>query len=123
MKAVLWLAFLVACAIAIFFLALPDRHVYARDDGRYANSPLKEWFDHLQSGKGLCCSIADGRTIDDPDIDTDGQHYRVRIDGEWLGVPDEALVTVPNKLGRAVVWPLVVDGKMTVRCFRPGAGI
>jgi hypothetical protein len=25
-------------------------------DGRYANSPLKQWFDQLASGKGLCCS-------------------------------------------------------------------
>jgi hypothetical protein len=31
---------------------------HARDlDGRYANSPLKPWFDHLASGKGLCCSM------------------------------------------------------------------
>jgi hypothetical protein len=27
-----------------------------RDDGRYANSPLKSWFDRLASGNGLCCS-------------------------------------------------------------------
>jgi hypothetical protein len=32
----------------------------ARDDGRYGNSPLKSWFDHLASGKGMCCSFADG---------------------------------------------------------------
>jgi hypothetical protein len=32
----------------------------ARDDGRYANSPLKSWFDRLASGNGLCCSFADG---------------------------------------------------------------
>jgi len=31
-----------------------------RDDGRYANSPLKSWFDRLASGNGLCCSFADG---------------------------------------------------------------
>ena len=31
--------------------------VRARDlDGRYANSPLKQWFDNLKSGRGLCCS-------------------------------------------------------------------
>ena len=38
--------------------------VRARDlDGRYANSPLKPWFDHLASGKGLCCSMADGESV------------------------------------------------------------
>ena len=36
----------------------------ARDDGRYANSPLKSWFDQLASGKGLCCSFADGFRVD-----------------------------------------------------------
>ena len=27
-------------------------HSYARDDGRFANSPLKEWFDRLASKNG-----------------------------------------------------------------------
>jgi hypothetical protein len=40
----------------------------ARDlDGRYANSPLKSWFDHLASRKGPCCSLADGEIVADPD--------------------------------------------------------
>jgi hypothetical protein len=41
--------------------------VLARDDGRYANSPLKEWFNSLASGKTLCCSFADGYVVEDPD--------------------------------------------------------
>jgi hypothetical protein len=42
--------------------------VTARDlDGRYANSPLKQWFDNLKSGRGLCCSMADGQSVADPD--------------------------------------------------------
>ena len=40
----------------------------ARDnDGKYANSPLKSWFDQLASGKGLCCSFADGVSVQDVD--------------------------------------------------------
>ena len=40
----------------------------ARDpDGRYANSPLKQWFDSLRSGKGPCCSDADGSAVSDVD--------------------------------------------------------
>ena len=31
--------------------------VFARDDGRFANSTLKQWLDQLASGKGLCCSF------------------------------------------------------------------
>ncbi|MGB6315134.1 MAG: hypothetical protein WBG13_21610, partial [Pseudolabrys sp.] len=31
----------------------------ARDlDGKYANAPLKQWFDSLASRRGLCCSVA-----------------------------------------------------------------
>jgi hypothetical protein len=68
----------------------------ARDDGRYANSPLKGWFDSLNSGKGLCCSMSDGITLDDDDVETRGGHYRVRWGHhDWVDVPDSALITVP----------------------------
>jgi hypothetical protein len=62
----------------------------ARDDGRYANSPLKSWFDRLASGNGLCCSFADGFRVDDVDWDAQDGHYRVRLNGEWIVVPDNA---------------------------------
>jgi hypothetical protein len=53
----------------------------------------------------LCCSFADGFSVQDVDWDTlDGQ-YRVRIYGQWFVVPDEAVVTEPNRFGPAVVWP------------------
>ena len=79
--------------------------VLARDDGRYANSPLKSWFDQLASGNGLCCSFADGFRVDNVDWDTQDGHYRVRLYGEWIAVPDNAVVTEPNKFGPAVVLP------------------
>jgi hypothetical protein len=97
----------------------------ARDDGRYANSPLKSWFDQLASGKGLCCSFADGFSIQDVDWDTAGPDgtYRVRIHGEWINVPPNAVVTEPNRFGPAVVWPYMDgDGQTQIRCFLPGAG-
>ncbi len=97
----------------------------ARDDGRYAGSPLKSWFDQLASAKGLCCSFADGVTIEDVDWDTGGTRggYRVRLDGKWIDVPDTALVKAPNKFGPAVVWPYQdVAGVTQIRCFLPGAG-
>jgi hypothetical protein len=35
-----------------------------RDLGsRYANSPLKPWFDQLKSRNGPCCSNADGYVV------------------------------------------------------------
>lgn len=106
---------------------------FPRDlDGRYANSAYSAWFNGLQSGKGPCCSFADGRSISDVDWDTkeiaepDGEkklHYRVRVDGNWIVVPENALVTVPNRLGVAVVWPYIdTTGLLQIRCFMPGTG-
>lgn len=95
--------------------------VHARDDGRYSLSPLKPWFDSLKSGKGPCCSVADGVAIADPDWDSKDGHYRVRIDNEWIGVPDDAVITEPNRAGRTMVWPVKGALGTTIRCFMPGS--
>jgi len=96
--------------------------VTARDlDGRYANSPLKQWFDNLKSGRGLCCSMADGQSVADPDWESKDGHYRVRLENNWIDVPDDALITEPNRAGRTMVWPLLFDGKISIRCFMPGS--
>ena len=96
--------------------------VAARDlDGRYANSPLKSWFDHLASGKGLCCSMADGESVADPDWESKQGHYRVRLENNWVDVPDDAVITEPYRAGRTMVWPIRYDGQILVRCFMPGS--
>lgn len=127
--------------------ALCARAAFAHDDGSMADSPLKPWFDRLASGKGLCCSFADGVAIGDVDWDADGQgHYRVRICARlpvkangvvdasrrawlscavktWVTVPDDAVITEPNKAGQAIVWPYVdATGSLMIRCFIPGPG-
>ena len=97
--------------------------IHLNADGRFANSPLKEWFDRLASRNGLCCAFADGIGLQDVDCDTQDGHYRVRIQGEWLVVPDDAVVTEPNRFGPAVVWPYTDRFGITrIRCFMPGAG-
>ena len=94
----------------------------ANDEGKYANSPLKPWFDGLESGNGKCCSYADGRTVEDPDWGTDAAGYWVVVDGKKFSVPANALVPGPNKFGRAVVWPYMNgNGETKIRCFLPGA--
>jgi len=111
---------LVAVALCMFMSAAG---VSARDDGRYANSPLKPWFDQLSSKKGLCCSFADGVKVENVDWDSQDGRYRVRLDGQWIVVPDSALITEPNRFGPAVVWPYRdADGTTQIRCFMPGAG-
>ena len=113
---------LAAHAFCLTTILVPDQLV-ARDDGRFANSPLKPWFDRLASGKSLCCSFAGGFSVQDVDWDTQDGHYRVRIYGQWLVVPGDAVVTEPNRFGPTVVWPYNDRyGNTQIRCFMPGAG-
>jgi len=114
----------VAAVILLIFLSFATlKHAHARDDGRYANEPLHQWFDQLASGKGLCCSFADGFSVQDVDWDTQDGRYRVHLRGEWIVVPENALVTEPNRFGPAVVWPYQdAEGVTQIRCFLPGAG-
>ena len=96
-------------------------HAVARDDGRYANSPLKPWFDSLKSGKGPCCSDADGSVVADVDWESKDGHYRVRLWGQWIEVPDDAVITEPNRAGRTMVWPMWGPVGISIRCFLPGS--
>ena len=93
----------------------------ARDDGRYSGSPLKQWFDSLRSGKGPCCSDADGSVVSDVDWELREGHYRVRLEGEWIDVPDDAVITEPNRAGRTMVWPVKGAVGISIRCFLPGS--
>src|SRR5258707_13580540 len=113
----------VALLVPAVLLAGPP---VARDDGRYATSPLKPWFDSLRSGKGPCCSDADGSVVADVDWESKDGHYRVRLWGQWIDVPDDAVITEPNRAGRTMVWPYTADRgtdhpHTEIRCFMPGS--
>jgi hypothetical protein len=122
-----WLHILVAC-VAIVVLLLSSRvFVFARDvDGRYAESPLKPWFNQLSSKKGLCCSDADGTALSDVDWKSNDTHYRVYLEEQWVDVPDDAVITEPNRAGRTMVWPIYYRSagqpvRVEIRCFMPGS--
>ena len=108
---------------AAVLLAMASHIVHARDRGQYASSSpeIKAWFDGLTSRKGPCCSDADGTAVSDVDWETSGGHYRVRIGGEWVDVPEEAVITEPNRVGRTMVWPIRGYLGLTIRCFMPGS--
>ena len=109
--------------VVLCLTGFDPNHSYARDDGRFANSPLKPWFDRLASGKA-CAVLLPTASVCKMSTGTpqDG-HYRVRIYGQWLVVPDDAVVTEPNRFGPAVVWPYNDRyGNTQIRCFIFGAG-
>ena len=114
-------------SVVLVIILVVLQSAYARDpDGRFANSPLKPWFEKLSSGKGPCCSDADGSVVLDSDWESKDGHYRVRIKDKWWDVPAEAVITEPNKVGRTMVWPIYnwngasLD-RVDIRCFMPGA--
>jgi hypothetical protein len=45
-------------ALALYLTTLSSNQLNARDNGQFATSPLKQWFDNLSSKNGLCCSFA-----------------------------------------------------------------
>lgn len=119
------------CIIVVLLTAFIVSCAHARDpDGIYANSPLHDWFNGLRSGKGLCCSFADRTSIADADWRAKDGHYQVRLDVstevgktdmQWIDVPDDAVITEPNKVGRTMVWPVRGYQGVSIRCFMPGS--
>src|SRR6266702_1382408 len=81
---------------------------------------LNEWFNRLTSGRGLCCSFADGFAVSDVDWESKDGHYRVRLENKWIDVPDDALITEPNRAGRMMVWPMRFNGEISIRCGPSG---
>jgi len=106
----------ITCALLLAALISPPGRAHD-----HQHPELDKWFESLKSGKGPCCSDADGSAVSDVDWETTGSHYRVRIDGEWIDVPDEAVITEPNRIGRAMVWPIKGYLGITIRCFMPGS--
>ena len=109
----------VVLLILAFGLVRPARaHIHGRPD-------LDAWTNSLRSPQGgQCCDSAEARTVEDPDYEGDPKGgYRVRVDGEWLYVPEGRVIQGPNKYGPALVWPYKdLGGVMQIRCFLPGSG-
>jgi hypothetical protein len=105
--------------IVLIFLMLCSP-AFAHDPSR---PELNEWFNGLASGRGLCCSVADGFAVSDVDWESRGGHYRVRLENNWIDVPDDAVITEPNRAGRTMVWPMLGTEGDTIRikCFMPGS--
>jgi hypothetical protein len=112
--------------IAVLAGTVLNSSVHAGDpNGRYAGLAVKQWLHSLRSGKGPCCPATDGVALADVGWESRNGHYRVRVEGAWWQVPDDAIITEPNLAGRAMVWPIYnwgLDGleRVEVQCFIPG---
>lgn len=115
-----WLAFALCLMIVLIVILFSIRPGFTHDHGR---PDLNNWFMSLQSkGKVSCCDGSDAMRLDDVDWDAKDGHYRVRLQGEWVDVPDSAVVEGPNRAGPTMVWPYYLNGSMRgVRCFMPGS--
>ena len=100
--------------------------------GKWANDPLRPWFEALKNKDGLyCCAEADGHPLDESEWDIKDNTYRVFVQGEWIVVPDDAVLSDPNKFGKAIVWlhdyADIVSGDVhtitRIQCFIPGSGV
>jgi hypothetical protein len=95
----------------------------AHDNGQFTNvaPAVRTWFHNVRSPRGIpCCDIADGHRTD---FDMRENRYWVPINGTWLPVPPEAVLTdVGNPVGDAVVWYSTYGEQVIIRCFVPGDG-
>lgn len=114
---VLAIAVMLGWLLWILFAGLAHAHDPKRPE-------LDGWFNGLQSAaSGLCCNRTEARELDDSDWDTKDNHYRVRLNGNWLDVPERAVVKERNLVGRALVWVhfgYTPQRVLTIRCFLPG---
>ena len=110
-------------------VSLLSNVVLAHDKHYAAKQPItpqqKDRFEGLKSGKGPCCSDADGNVLSDIDWESKDGRYRVFLQGQWVDVPDDAVLKGPNMYGPTMVWPMYNSSFggpliIQIRCFIPG---
>lgn len=125
---------LVVCAILLILMVWAA--FAAPPPGTDLDSPRHLWWEcHKQPVNGIsCCSEADGHSLKDTEWGSDGNHYQVRVEGEWFPVPDNTILmgdacgADPQEDARseAKVWYLISRGPsnmieaLHVLCFEPG---
>jgi hypothetical protein len=94
------------------------------DNGRYDDMPadIRAWFRNVLAPNGLpCCDISDGHRTD---YDMRSGAYWVPIDGQWLEVPERAVIQgARNPVGQGVVWYVRQQGRIVINCFVPADAV
>jgi len=96
----------------------------AFDHGQYNDVPadIRAWFKSVMAPNGVpCCDISDGHRTD---YDVRAGTYWVPIEGQWMEVPERAVIRDRgNPVGQAVVWYVHHRGAIIISCFVPADAV
>lgn len=109
---------IVAGVVAL--VALLTMHFARAHD--HEHPELNGWYRSLHAeGGAWCCNGDEAIHLADIDWESKDGRYRVRIDKDWIDVPESAEIHDPNRDGRAMVWTYESRDGTAVRCFMPWA--
>ena len=96
----------------------------AVDRGQYDHVPsdIRAWFKSVIAPNGVpCCDISDGHRTT---YDVRAGAYWVPIEGQWMAVPERAVIRDQgNPIGEAVVWYVHHRGSIIISCFVPADAV
>ena len=96
----------------------------AVDRGQYDHVPpdIRAWFKSVIAPNGVpCCDISDGHRTT---YDVRAGAYWVPIEGQWMAVPDRAVIRDQgNPIGEAVVWYVHHRGSIIISWFVPADAV
>jgi hypothetical protein len=105
-------------------LSVPVSAAIAFDNGQYENvaPDVRAWFKSVMAPNGVpCCDISDGHRTT---YDVRQGSYWVPIEGEWMMVPERAVIRDRgNPVGEAVVWYVRHRGSIIISCFVPADSV
>ena len=110
--------------LALAYLSVLTTTALAFDNGQYENVPpdIRAWFKSVIAPNGVpCCDESDGHRTS---YDVRGGAYWVPIEGQWMQVPDRAVIRDQgNPIGEAVVWYVNHRGSIIISCFVPADAV
>ena len=97
---------------------------------RQRNGTKPKFINDFSRARACACARCSVRS-ESAKWDIKDNTYRVFVQGEWIVVPDDALILGSNKFGKAIVWLQdyadLASGEIQtitrIRCFIPGSGV
>ena len=105
-------------------LSVPAGMALAVDRGQFEHvtPDIRAWFKSVIAPNGVpCCDISDGHRTT---YDVREGAYWVPIEGQWMAVPERAVIRDQgNPVGEAVVWYARYQNMVIIRCFVPASEV